>query len=357
MDKIFVWGTGKIASVLVNNLDAKRIEGFIETRKTKEIYNGRRVYSPEEVPSDFDAIIVATIHAEAIYECASRQGLDTSKMIFLKRRHGEKANENLDWKKRILGENAYEMYLGEYGLYEQSFFVRDRERYVKLNKRPSFMIENKDLWPILGDKFKEAGSIHNYFLQDLWAARLIYQNLPQKHYDIGSRLDGFIAHVLSFGIPVKMIDIRPFPEEIDGLDTVVGDATELKEFEDESIESLSALCSLEHFGLGRYGDPIDPEACFKCFENIQRKLKRGGNLYISVPVGRERVEFNAHRVFYATTIVECFRDLQLMEFSCAANKKIERDVEIHKYDQDTHNGEYRYGLFHFHKNMEGDERG
>ena len=356
MDKIFIWGTGKIASVLINNIGTERIEGFIETRKTKEVYNGKKVYSPKEIPSDFDAIIVATIHGEAIYECAGRQGLDTSKMIFLKRCHSEKANENLEWKKYVLGENAFEMYLGEYGLYEQSFFSQDRKKYAKLNKRLNMQIEDKNLWPILGDKFMEAGNIHNYFLQDLWAARLIYKNRPQEHYDIGSRLDGFIAHVLSFGVPVKMIDIRPFPEDVDGLDTIVGDATELKEFGDESIESLSALCSLEHFGLGRYGDPIDPEACFK-FANIQRKLKKGGNFYLAVPVGRERVEFNAHRIFYASTIVECFCELQLMEFSCAANKKIERDVKIHKYDQDIHNGEYRYGLFHFRKNIEGDKKG
>ena len=49
---------------------------------------------------------------------------------------------------------------------------------------------------------------------------------------------------------------------------------------------MSALCSLEHFGLGRYGDAIDPEACFKCFDQIQKKLKKGGNLYISLPVGQ-----------------------------------------------------------------------
>ena len=127
------------------------------------------------------------------------------------------------------------------------------------------------------------------------------------------------------------------------------DATTLHQIEDESIQSMSALCSLEHFGLGRYGDPIDPEACFKCFENIQRKLKPGGKLYLSVPIGKERVEFNAHRVFYASTIVECFSQLTLREFSCTSEGQIEREVDVHKYDNDLHNGEYRYGLFCFEK--------
>lgn len=170
-----------------------------------------------------------------------------------------------------------------------------------------------------------------------------------EHYDIGSRLDGFIAHVLSYGIPVHMIDIRPFPTKIAGLDTVVADATNLDIFADNSIESLSALCSLEHFGLGRYGDTVDPEACFKCFDSIQKKLKTGGHLYISVPIGQERVEFNAHRVFYPSTILECFSELNLVEFSCADNTEIEKNVDIHKYDNECNIRKARFGLFHLKK--------
>ena len=61
------------------------------------------------------------------------------------------------------------------------------------------------------------------------------------------------------------------------------------------------------------------------------------------------MEFNAHRVFYADTIIECFSDLYLEEYSCTAEGKIEYNVDIHKYDQDPHDGEWRYGLFHFSK--------
>ena len=146
-----------------------------------------------------------------------------------------------------------------------------------------------------------------------------------------------------------MIDVREFPGKIEQLHTIVDDATSLHQIPDESIESISALCSLEHFGLGRYGDKIDPEACFKCFDNIQRKMKQGGRLYLALPVGKERVEFNAHRVFYAKTIINCFSSLTLEEYSCAAEGEIEYNVDIDKYDDDRHNGEYRYGLFAFLK--------
>lgn len=189
----------------------------------------------------------------------------------------------------------------------------------------------------------------NYFWQDLWAATKIIRSGVRLHYDIGSRVDGFIGHLLAAGIRVNMIDIREIPVEHELLETVIADATNMEHIPDNSLESLSALCSLEHFGLGRYGDEIDPEACFKASDSICKKMKKGGNLYIAVPVGRERVEFNAHRVFFANTIVECFGLMELLEYSCAACNHIENNVAIDKYDNDPHNGEYRYGLFHFRK--------
>lgn len=78
-------------------------------------------------------------------------------------------------------------------------------------------------------------------------------------------------------------------------------------------------------------------------------MKKGGNLYISLPIGRERVEFNAHRIFYPTTVIRCFDQMELVEFSCTSEGTIEYDVNIDKYDNDMHNGEFRYGLFHFMK--------
>lgn len=270
-------------------------------------------------------------------------------MIFLrkiKRREGYLDSKEIQ---QILGVKNYTNYCGEFGLVENSFFSDDAKRYKKLNRRSSFEIQEQHIWPVMQEKYAMAGSLGNYFWQDLWAARMIVQSGVKEHFDIGSRLDGFIAHLLAAGIDVTMIDVRKFPAEVKGLYTIVDDATTLHQIPDRSIESMSALCSLEHFGLGRYGDPVDPEACFKCFDNIQRKLKKEGKLYLSVPVGKERVEFNAHRVFYADTIVKNFPFLALEEFSCAAEERIEYNVDIHKYDEDLHNGEYRYGLFVFVK--------
>ena len=346
---IWIWGTGQIAESVCRNGLQGEIKGFIETKKTKDFFLDYPVIDAKDIPSEFDYIVVANRFTDEIYDWCMKDGLDLEKAIFLVR--GRKNNyvelpANL---KRFLGEKNITLYQAEYGILKDSFIETDKLLYQKLNKRKNFEIQEDDMWPVIGDKYAENGVMGNYFWQDLWAANKIIKSGVKEHYDIGSRVDGFIAHLLAADIKVNVIDIRPFPAEVDNLYTIVDDATTLNQFEENSIDSMSALCSLEHFGLGRYGDPINPEACFMCFEQIQRKMKPGGNLFLSLPVGRERVEFNAHRVFYAETVKECFSKMQLLEFSCTAEGKIEYSPQLHKYDTDGHHGDYRYGLFHFIK--------
>lgn len=222
-------------------------------------------------------------------------------------------------------------------------------KFNELSNDGSFVYDRQDEYIVINDRYGEAGTISSYFWQDLWAAKHICARGPKMHYDIGSRVDGFIAHLLSFGQQVTQIDIRPLDYIVPGLEFINADATNLDGVEDGSIESLSALCSLEHFGLGRYGDDIDPDACFKCFRAIKRKIKTKGTLYISVPIGKEHLEFNAHRVFFASTIVKEFEGMQLEEFSSCYKGQIEYNVNIHQYDDWSEHGGERFGLFVFSK--------
>lgn len=226
---------------------------------------------------------------------------------------------------------------------------KEAQIYEKLNEIPSFHYVKQYEYLIAMEKFDDAGEISSYLWQDFWGAKAIIENRPLNHYDIGSRIDGFITHLLCAQISVTMLDIRPFPVALPNLSFVQSDATELREIEDESVESLSALCSLEHFGLGRYGDGIDPNACFKCFDAIQKKMKKGGLLYISVPIGKEHLEFNAHRVFKASTIVDKFHQMELLEFSSCLHSEIEENIPLHKYDEWNEFGGERFGLFRFRK--------
>ena len=172
------------------------------------------------------------------------------------------------------------------------------------------------IYPILHERFSESGQASgHYFHQDLWAARKIYDACPVRHVDIGSSILGFVSHLLTFR-KVEVIDIRPLQSNTEGLTFVQGNATNLEEFEDNSLESISTLHAAEHFGLGRYGDQVDPDAHIKFMQALSRVLKPGGTLYFSVPCGVEKLYFNAHRVFAPGTILDAFRDLKLQSFSC-----------------------------------------
>jgi Caenorhabditis protein of unknown function, DUF268 len=193
-------------------------------------------------------------------------------------------------------------------------FFGDLRRY-KSTASDRFPIQLRYLKPMLYDFSEEAGvADRHYFYQDLWAARKIFAARPLSHFDIGSRIDGFVAHVLTF-MPVCVMDIRPLTSEVSGLTFVQADATELANLDDDSVESLSCLHAAEHFGLGRYADPVDPTACFRAMAAMQRVLRPGGRLYFSAPVGTERLEFNAQRVFDPGTILTTFADLQLLNFA------------------------------------------
>jgi hypothetical protein len=194
-------------------------------------------------------------------------------------------------------------------------FAADLNRYSAKNRHPAFQVTLRNLWPMLHDRQAGAGTVGgHYFHQDLWAAKKIFERRPDKHLDVGSRIDGFVAHLLVF-MPVTIVDIRPLDAHIEGLSFIRDDASDLANVEVDSVNSLSSLHAAEHFGLGRYGDPVDPDACFRFMSNLQRVLAPSGRLYFSVPVGRERIEFNAHRVFGIQTILHAFSQLRLVSFA------------------------------------------
>lgn len=159
--------------------------------------------------------------------------------------------------------------------------------------------------PILSDFYSEAGSAKgHYFHQDLLVAQYIFNDNPVDHIDIGSRIDGFVAHVASYRA-IKVLDVRELNSNgHPNIKFIQADLMNpLEEFE-ASHESISCLHAIEHFGLGRYGDPIDPFGHLKGFNNIVKMLKLEGVLYISFPIGMStQVYFNAHRIFHPLEIL------------------------------------------------------
>ena len=169
-------------------------------------------------------------------------------------------------------------------------------------------------FPILDERFKESGSINgHYFHQDLLVAQRIFENKPIIHLDIGSRVDGFIAHVASYR-KIEVLDIRETKVKFENISFKVADLMNFDKSLLNYCDSLSCLHALEHFGLGRYNDPIKFDGYLDGLDSMHQILKKGGKFYLSIPIGKQRVEFNAHRVFSIRYLLELFKGKYLVDF-------------------------------------------
>lgn len=152
-------------------------------------------------------------------------------------------------------------------------------------------------WPCLHDAHAAGGiATGHYFHQDLLVAQRIYAAAPRRHLDAGSRVDGFVAHVASFRT-IEVLDIRPVPDAPGNIRFRQVDLTQpLPPDLRNCTSSLSCLHALEHFGLGRYGDKLDPLGHKRGIDRLAEMLESNGTLYLSMPMGPTRIEFNAQRV-------------------------------------------------------------
>jgi len=202
--------------------------------------------------------------------------------------------------------------------------IRDLRRYL----RDWVMLEDQAAtatrhfafgrpYPCVRDWRASSGTASgHYFHQDLLVARRVFLARPERHLDVGSRIDGLVAHIASFRA-IDVLDIRPLESHIPNVHFVQADLmAELPPALSACCDSLSCLHAIEHFGLGRYGDPVCYDGYLIGLANLRRLLKPGGRLYLSTPIGPQRIEFNAHRVFSVATLLSCFEgNFRLDRFS------------------------------------------
>ena len=163
-------------------------------------------------------------------------------------------------------------------------------------------------YPCLTDRYENSGTASGaYFFQDLTVARRIFEAKPRNHVDIGSRIDGFVAHVASFR-PVEVLDIRQQDGKVPNMTLGVADIMDEAKTPAGYTDSLSCLHCIEHFGLGRYGDPIDVGGHIKAIRSFHKLLQPGGTLYLGTPIGPQRIEFNGQRVFGVDHLVRILEE-------------------------------------------------
>ncbi|MDD1606608.1 MAG: DUF268 domain-containing protein [Methylococcaceae bacterium] len=208
-----------------------------------------------------------------------------------------------------------------------------------------------ELLPCLHDWHEEGGSTQDeYFWQDLYIAQKIYIANPKKHVDIGSRIDGFVAHVASFRA-IEVFDIRPVTSDVPNIVFKQADLMNPSQSLVQYCDSVSCLHALEHFGLGRYGDPINPLGYEAGLKNMTNILQQHGLFYLSVPIGIARVEFNAHRVFDPNEILRLAEDngLLLEEFAWVQSGVLTKSENPVKNFEELACSRYALGIFTFRK--------
>lgn len=215
-------------------------------------------------------------------------------------------------------------------------FINDFKLYNELSASSDKASMDK-LYPCLYDKTELTKIDPVYFYQDNWAFEKIVKVRPEQHYDIGSH-HKYVA-LLAQVVPVTMIDIRPLTLPVNNLAFIKGSLLDLP-FNDDSISSLSSLCVVEHIGLGRYGDPIDPLGSEKAFKELSRVIMPSGNLYISVPIEKVgKVYFNAHRSFSEEFIKNSLAEFSLVEAKYIYNSEF----------TDSKKDKFGIGCYHFKK--------
>lgn len=220
-------------------------------------------------------------------------------------------------------------------------FFRDWRRYSRMEGAESARV--LDSYPCIHDATKTTAFDAHYLYQDVWAARHIRESGARLHVDVASRVD--FAAFLTAIVNVIFCDLRPLRARIEGMKCVQADVLNLP-FRDCSVGSLSCLHVAEHVGLGRYGDALDPMGTAKTAAELCRVLAPGGSLYFSVPVGKERLCYNAHRIHSPQRIRALFDGLRLEEFSAIDDRgEFHKGVELHSVEASR----YACGLFRFVK--------
>jgi SAM-dependent methyltransferase len=193
--------------------------------------------------------------------------------------------------------------------------------------------------PMLKDKTENTPIEPIYYYQDTWACGELFTYKPKTHVDVASHAT--TVGIMSQFVPTTFVDIRPIDLSLPKMTFKKGSILQLP-FSDNSVESFSSLCVLEHIGLGRYGDILDQWGTEKAFDEVKRVLKKKGHFLVSVPIDvQNNVYFNAHRAFTRKYILKMCDGLQL-----TAERYIYGRKMYTKYDPKKGFG---VGLFHFIK--------
>jgi SAM-dependent methyltransferase len=225
-------------------------------------------------------------------------------------------------------------------------FVKEFRAFKKMmsQSEPRFSLNWEDRYVCMNDRTPSTGFDRHYVYHPAWAARVLAHTKPAFHVDLSSSLN--FCSMLSAFVPVKFYDYRPAELDLSNLTSEAADLLALP-FADKSINSLSCMHVVEHVGLGRYGDPLDPDGDLKAIAELKRVLAPDGSLLFVVPVGQPKIMFNGHRIYSYDQIINYFAGLELKEFALIPDNPVEGGLICHATKEQSDKQSYGCGCFWF----------
>ncbi len=226
------------------------------------------------------------------------------------------------------------------------FIAKDYFNFKRLSQDDRFTASFSNIMPCLFENIPYTRFDTHYVYHTAWAARKVKEIGAKEHVDISSSL--YFSSIVSAFVPVRFYDFRPAKLNLSNLTSLSANLLHLP-FEENSVESLSCMHTVEHVGLGRYGDTLDPDGDIKAARELSHVLKKGGSLLFVVPVGKQRVAFNAHRIYAYQTVIDLFPELTLKEFSLIPDDALTVGMMYGAKVEDVVSQNYGCGCFWFVK--------
>lgn len=227
-------------------------------------------------------------------------------------------------------------------------FRREFSRFKALAHSNRFPARWEDRYPHMGENTSETSFDRHYIYHTAWAARVLARTRPSEHADISSSL--YFAAITSAFIPIHYYDFRPPKLRLNNLIVEHADLSALH-FQNGSIQSISCMHVVEHIGLGRYGDPLDPDGDLKAISELKRVTSIGGDLLFVVPVGKPKLRFNAHRIYSYDQVMDYFKNLELIEFALIPDDPQVGELLEREARETANEQSYGCGCFWFRKRV------
>lgn len=225
-------------------------------------------------------------------------------------------------------------------------YIKDKRKFIESEHTSKKRFDIKDEIKCLNDKTSQTPFDRHYIYHTAWAARVVKTIAPVVHHDVSSLL--YFSTILSAFIPVKFYDYRPAQLNLDNLSSHKADLNKLP-FDTDSVQSLSCMHTIEHVGLGRYGDVIDYDGDLKAIQELKRVVAPGGHLLFVTPVGQPKIQYNAHRVYSFSQITAYFSGFRLKEFSLIPDAEEQGGLILNADPALVELQEYACGCFWFIK--------